>query len=58
MTTLSIYILFSYLFYIGVFTDEYQNTGLKFFTWREWLAAIFAPLSFPVVLGIYMNEQK
>lgn len=53
-----IYILFSYFWYIGVFISEYEINKLKYLNWMEVVSALVAPISFPILLGIYMNQEK
>ena len=44
------YILFSYLFMIGMTLDKEQDI-----TFLGWLILIFAPLSFPLLLGLIVK---
>ena len=53
-----IYILFSYFWYIGIFISEYEINKLKYLNWMEVVSALSAPISFPILLGIYMNQEK
>ena len=58
MIVFIIYTVFTYLFYGGIFIAELEMNRFRYFTWKEWLSAAIAPVSFPIVLGIYMNQQK